>query len=51
MAEASKGNFSLKEKKASIEISDSLAKSITTKKDAIIFMAELDAAIKIAQEK
>ena len=51
MADASKENFSSKEKKTSIAVSDSLAKSITNKKDAAIFMAELDAAIKIAQEK
>jgi len=51
MAEASKENSSLKEKKASMEVSDSLAKSITNKKDAVIFMAALDAAIKIAEEK
>jgi hypothetical protein len=51
MAEASKENFSSREKKSSIEVSDSLAKAITNKKDAVIFMAELDAAIKIAQEK
>lgn len=51
MAEVSKENFSSKEKKASIEVSDSLAKSITNKKDAAIFMAEHDASIKIAQEK
>jgi len=37
MAEASKENFSSREKKASIVVSDSLAKSITNKKDAAIF--------------
>ena len=51
MAEASKENFSSKEKKTAVEVSDSLARSITNKKDAAIFMAELNAAIKIAQEK
>jgi hypothetical protein len=51
MAEASKENFSSKGKKTSIEVSDSLARAITNKKDAAIFLAELDAAIKIAQEK
>jgi hypothetical protein len=51
MAAASKENFSSTGKKTSIEVRDSLAKAITTKKDAVIFMAQLDAAIKIAQEK
>ncbi len=39
--EASKENFSSKEKMVSTEVSDSLAKSITTKKDAIIFWPHL----------
>lgn len=50
LAQASR-NISSNEKKTSIEVQDSLAKAITNKKEASLFLAELEAAIKLAQEK
>jgi hypothetical protein len=50
-AEASNEDYSINKKKSSISVQDSLSKAITNKKDADLFLAELEAAIKIAQEK
>jgi hypothetical protein len=51
LAESSKGHVSSKPKKMVANTEDSLYKAITNKKDADIFLAELDAAFKLAQIK
>jgi hypothetical protein len=51
LAQASKGRFSLTEKKSSVQVQDSLAKAIKTKEEADRFLAELDFVIKQAQRK
>jgi hypothetical protein len=50
LAESSKGYVSSKPKKMVANTEDSLYKVITNKKDADIFLAELDAAFKLAQK-
>jgi hypothetical protein len=51
MAEASRMAYTTREKETSVPGQDSLSKTITTQKEANIFLAELEAAIKIAQGK
>jgi hypothetical protein len=51
LAKASNVDYSLKEKKISTTVQDSLSKAITNQKEADLFLAELEAAIKIAKEK
>jgi len=51
LAEASRVDSSIKEKKGSTTVQDSLSKAITNQKEADLFLAELEAAIKIAQGK
>jgi hypothetical protein len=50
LAESSKGNVPSKPKKMVANTEDSLYKVITNKKDADIFLAECDAAFKLAQK-
>jgi hypothetical protein len=51
LAKASSEDHTLNEKKSSITVQDSLSKAIRNKKDAAIFLAELEAAFKMAQEE
>ena len=51
LAEASRVEYSLKEKKISSTVQDSLSRAITNQKEADLFLAELEAAIKMAREK
>jgi hypothetical protein len=50
LAESSKGHVFSKPKKMVANTENSLYKAITNKKDADIFLAELDAAFKLAQK-
>jgi len=51
LAQASSADYPIKEKKSSTRAQDSLSKAIRNKKDADIFLAELEAAIKMAQKQ
>lgn len=51
LAQASSVDHSLKKRKSSTTVQDSLSKAITNQKEADLFLAELEAAIKIAQKK
>lgn len=51
LAQASSVDYPIKEKKSAVHAQDSLSKAITNKKDADLFLAELEAVIKMAQKQ